>query len=287
MGTAIPNSLDDQTIPQNTETVADHPLHPPSDSESTDEEPWSTDTSDDEDPEQGGETENNTVYTILLNSGTSPAPLQPSQNAELPRTPHLLGNLSTRGSSGKPYLSTTLEHTLTVKALVDTASDITLMSDHLHRQLQTAVSQSGQTLTPQRCNLKVQAYSTVGTKMKALVLLHMTIGPANFAHPVYVSTLNTVPLLLGQDLLKRFKPLIDLEELKIWSRVRQPLPVPGHDQQPRGPAPETTANPRPAVSETTRGGDQTLIQTELPRCSNEPSQLPQTGQPAQQNALQN
>ena len=86
MGTAIPDSPDDQTIPQSTETVADHPLHSPSDNESTDdEEHSSTGTSDDEDPEKGGGTDNNAVYTILLNSGTGPAPPQPSQNADPPR----------------------------------------------------------------------------------------------------------------------------------------------------------------------------------------------------------
>ncbi len=46
----------------------------------------------------------------------------------------------------------------------------------------------------------------------------------DFVHPVYVSTLNTYPLLIGKDLLNRFEPLIDFKHLKIWTQVREPLP---------------------------------------------------------------
>ncbi len=46
----------------------------------------------------------------------------------------------------------------------------------------------------------------------------------DLVHPVYVSTLNTYPLLIGKDLLNRFEPLIDFKHLKIWTQVREPLP---------------------------------------------------------------
>ncbi len=46
----------------------------------------------------------------------------------------------------------------------------------------------------------------------------------DLVHPVYVSTLNTYPLLVGKDLLNRFEPLIDFKHLKIWTQVREPLP---------------------------------------------------------------
>ncbi len=35
---------------------------------------------------------------------------------------------------------------------------------------------------------------------------------------------NTSILLIGKDLLNRFKPLIDFKHLKIWTQVREPLP---------------------------------------------------------------
>ncbi len=46
----------------------------------------------------------------------------------------------------------------------------------------------------------------------------------DLVHPVYVSTLNTYPLLVGKDLLNCFEPLIDFKHLKIWTQVREPLP---------------------------------------------------------------
>ncbi len=54
--------------------------------------------------------------------------------------------------------------------------------------------------------------------------IHLTVGPMDLVHPVYVSTLNTYPLLIGKDLLNRFKPLIDFKHLKIWTQVCEPLP---------------------------------------------------------------
>ncbi len=46
----------------------------------------------------------------------------------------------------------------------------------------------------------------------------------DLVHPVYISTLNTYPLLIGKDLLNHFEPLIDFKHLKIWTQVHEPLP---------------------------------------------------------------
>ncbi len=46
----------------------------------------------------------------------------------------------------------------------------------------------------------------------------------DLVHPVYVSPLKTYPLLIGKDLLNRFKALIDFKHLKMWTQVREPLP---------------------------------------------------------------
>lgn len=47
----------------------------------------------------------------------------------------------------------------------------------------------------------------------------------NLVHPVYVSPFDSIPLLIGKDLLNRFEPLIDFKRLKIWAQVREPLPI--------------------------------------------------------------
>uniref|UniRef100_A0AAV2MLK3 Uncharacterized protein n=1 Tax=Knipowitschia caucasica TaxID=637954 RepID=A0AAV2MLK3_KNICA len=59
-----------------------------------------------------------------------------------------------------------------------------------------------------------------------MALMQLTVGPMTLVHPVYISPFNSIPLLLGQDLLNRLKPLIDFQRLKIWAQVRKPLPIP-------------------------------------------------------------
>ncbi|KAL7381555.1 hypothetical protein ABVT39_007652 [Epinephelus coioides] len=58
-----------------------------------------------------------------------------------------------------------------------------------------------------------------------MALVQLTIGPMTLVHPVYVSSLDAIPLFIGKDLLNRFEPLINFKRLNIWAHVRQPLPI--------------------------------------------------------------
>ncbi len=98
------------------------------------------------------------------------------------------------------------------------------MSTELLKEVQELTKRTNGTLKLQRCELNVQAYSHTGLQLKHVSPIHLTVGPMDFVHPVYVSTLNTYPLLIGKDLLNRFEPLIDFKHLKIWTQVREPLP---------------------------------------------------------------
>ncbi len=98
------------------------------------------------------------------------------------------------------------------------------MSTELLKEVQEGTKRTNGTLKLQRCELNVQAYSHTGLQLKHVAPIHLTVGPMDFVHPVYVSTLNTYPLLIGKDLLNRFEPLIDFKHLKIWTQVREPLP---------------------------------------------------------------
>ncbi len=98
------------------------------------------------------------------------------------------------------------------------------MSTELLKEVQELTKRTNGTLKLQRCELNVQAYSHTGLQLKHVAPIHLTVGPMDFVHPVYVSTLNTYPLLIGKDLLNRFEPLIDFKHLKIWTQVREPLP---------------------------------------------------------------
>ncbi len=98
------------------------------------------------------------------------------------------------------------------------------MSTELLKEVQERTKRTNGTLKLQRCELNFQAYSHMGLQLKHVAPIHLTVGPMDLVHPVYVSTLNTHPLLIGKDLLNRFEPLIDFKHLKIWTQVREPLP---------------------------------------------------------------
>ncbi len=98
------------------------------------------------------------------------------------------------------------------------------MSTELLKEVQERTKRTNGTLKLQRCELNLQAHSHTGLQLKHVVPIHLTVGPMDLVHPVYVSTLNTYPLLIGKDLLNRSEPLIDFKHLKIWTQVREPLP---------------------------------------------------------------
>ncbi len=98
------------------------------------------------------------------------------------------------------------------------------MSTELLKEVQERTKRTNGTLKLQRCELNRQAYTHTGLQQKHVAPIHLTVGPMDLVHPVYVSTLNTYPLLIGKDLLNSFEPLIDFKHPKIWTQVREPLP---------------------------------------------------------------
>ncbi|XP_016332460.1 uncharacterized protein LOC107680901, partial [Sinocyclocheilus anshuiensis] len=138
--------------------------------------------------------------------------------------PQLLGDLIEKGIARKFYLSIIIQRHIKFEALLDTGADITLMSTELLEEVQERTKRSNSTLKLQRCELNLQAYSHTGLQLKHMAPIHLTVGPMDLVHPVYISPLNTYPLLIGKDLLNRFEPLIDFKQLKIWTQVHEPLP---------------------------------------------------------------
>ncbi|KAL1274379.1 hypothetical protein QQF64_027193 [Cirrhinus molitorella] len=60
----------------------------------------------------------------------------------------------------------------------------------------------------------------------------------DLVHPLYISPLKTYPLLIGKDLLNCFEPPIDFKHLKMWTKVREPLPF--QSVNPNKPQCQTT-----------------------------------------------
>ncbi|KAL1258490.1 hypothetical protein QQF64_009067 [Cirrhinus molitorella] len=75
------------------------------------------------------------------------------------------------------------------------------------------------------------SYSQNEVQLEQVAPIHLTIGPMSVVHPVYISPMDSYPLLIGKDLLDRFEALLDFKQLKIWAQVREPLPP----QSPRSP----------------------------------------------------
>ncbi len=195
--------------------------------------------------------------------------------------PQLLGDLIEKGIARKFYLSIIIERHIRVEALLDTGADITLMSTELLKEVQELTKRTNGTLKLQRCELNVQAYSHTGLQLKHVAPIHLTVGPMDFVHPVYVSTLNTYPLLIGKDLLNRFEPLIDFKHLKIWTQVREPLPYKSLDSNesqcqvtdttPKSMTDEAVTEPRSGPS--TNANDPLLCSLHEPEPNTGPLQI--------------
>ena len=176
-------------------------------------------------PESPKSTPPSAVLVVQLESEENPSKADRLAIQGEPPFQQFLCHLTEKGVARKFYLSTTLENELVHEALLDTAADVTLMSGTLFNTLRTMARRSNRDLKLQTCSLEIQPYCPNSTILKHRALVQITIGPMTLVHPVYVSSLNTVPLLIGKDLLNRFEPLIDFKRLQIWAQVRQPLPI--------------------------------------------------------------
>uniref|UniRef100_A0AAV2MP73 ribonuclease H n=1 Tax=Knipowitschia caucasica TaxID=637954 RepID=A0AAV2MP73_KNICA len=166
------------------------------------------------------------VMVVQVSSITDPRGDGPSTIRCEPPFHQFIGDLQQKGANRKLYLSVTLEDQWEHEALIDTAADISLIAGDLFGKLQSLARKSHRDLKTQLCNLEIRPYSQVNTTIHKMALIQLTVGPMTLVHPVYISPFNSIPLLLGQDLLNHFEPLIDFQRLKIWAQVRKPLPIP-------------------------------------------------------------
>ncbi|CAJ1053308.1 hypothetical protein NFI96_013771 [Xyrichtys novacula] len=174
-------------------------------------------------------TSTSTVLVVQANSTEEPAEEDSSLIRLEPPFLQFLCNLTEKGIAQKFNINTVLENELQHEALLDTAADITLMSSTLYNHLRNMV-QSNRDIKLQPCAMEIRTYSADSMTLKTMTMLNISIGPMNIMHPVYVSHLESIPFLIGQDLLKRFEPLIDYRQLKTWAQVRRPLPIPATDR---------------------------------------------------------
>ncbi len=61
-----------------------------------------------------------------------------------------------------------------------------LMSTELLKEVQERTKSTNGTLKPKRCELNLQAYSHMGLQLKHVDPVHLTVGPMELVHSVYV-----------------------------------------------------------------------------------------------------
>ena len=135
----------------------------------------------------------------------------------------LLCNLNEKGPARKLYMPTIIENVLKQEAILDTAADISVMSFTVFDQLQKALSHSKRHVKCHSCTFEIQPYADTQVVLTKMAFIRLTIGPMTVVHPFFVSPLDSVPLLIGKDLLNRFNPIIDFETPAIWTQVQKPL----------------------------------------------------------------
>ena len=189
-----------------------------------------------------------------LDKKGEPAEQNDSKVQVKPPVNQFICHLTEKGSTRKFYLSLTLEGVVTCDALLDTAADVTIMSTALFQRLRLIANQTNNDLETRPCSLKLRPFSHETITLTTVSLVQLSVGPMKLVHPVYVSPLDSIPFLVGKDLLNRFEPVIDFKRRKLWAQVRQPLTLTVNEprearcyfvQTPAGETKEHPNLPRP------------------------------------------
>ncbi|MEQ2286288.1 hypothetical protein AMECASPLE_000932 [Ameca splendens] len=77
------------------------------------------------------------------------------------------------------------------------------------------------------CDVSITSYTQDRSYITSRVWLDVSFQDMTLVHPIYICTLDTEPLLVGQDLLGRLAPLIDCHQDQLWvqAEVQNPLGV--------------------------------------------------------------
>lgn len=113
--------------------------------------------------------------------------------------------------------------------MLDTGSEISLIAKSTLAKVTQA---SRKAVRTERCKLQLVSFTQTRAPLSEVVWLDLTFQQMTLCHPVYVSPVETEPLLLGQDLLDRLEPLIDCQRGQLWAQltVPKPLDFEGHQE---------------------------------------------------------
>lgn len=102
------------------------------------------------------------------------------------------------------------------------------MSSALFEQVARAIVSLGKSFQVETCDVNITSY----TQNQSLrTRLDITFMELMLVYPIYISTLDTELLLIGQDLLDSLAPLIDCLCGQLWVQEEVPKPVSSNGRQ--------------------------------------------------------
>ncbi|KAL7383521.1 hypothetical protein ABVT39_012327 [Epinephelus coioides] len=136
-----------------------------------------------------------------------------------------LGDLVRKGNARRIYTSVVIGGCVSTLALLDSGSEISLMSSDMFKEIARAMLSLGKPLQIETCNVSTTSYMQDTSPITRRTRVNVTFQEMTLVHPIYVCVLDTEPLLIGQDLLDRLAPLIDCCCGHIWAQVDTPKPL--------------------------------------------------------------
>nr|XP_033807001.1 uncharacterized protein LOC117363428 [Geotrypetes seraphini]XP_033807003.1 uncharacterized protein LOC117363428 [Geotrypetes seraphini] len=100
---------------------------------------------------------------------------------------------------------------------------MTLITQGLFQCLQTTLgTQNPLSIIP--CDLSLVAYGHQNIETVGQTWLTLQLGKMTVKHPVIITTSPGEEFLIGNDLLKRLRPILDYVQEVVWAQVTRPLP---------------------------------------------------------------
>ncbi|MED6250149.1 hypothetical protein ATANTOWER_025450, partial [Ataeniobius toweri] len=96
------------------------------------------------------------------------------------------------------------------------------MCSTLFEEVSRAMLALGKPFQIEGCDVSITSYTQDRSYITSRVWLDVSFQDMTLVHPIYICTLDTEPLLVGQDLLGRLAPLIDCHQGQLWAQVEVP-----------------------------------------------------------------
>lgn len=129
-----------------------------------------------------------------------------------------------KGNAKRIYTPVVVEGDVSLQALLDTGSEITLMCSEIFSRVAAARRKQGKPIRTQDCDVNLVSFTQNQAPVTTIAWLELTFQGMTIIHPTYICSIGAEPLLIGQDLLDRLAPLIDCRKGQLWAQVT-PTPI--------------------------------------------------------------